>query len=265
MSSSATRRRRRSSRCQEVGAVVLRALARGDSTEDAAARRGISPASRSTSPTSWPRWSPPTHVRRGHPSSPLDRPDLATLGALLPQLRHLDPVRGLVRLQRRRADRAPGAATEMFQDYMFLLMVAWRRSTRSACSRSSGTRAGTGCRTRAAGVPARFRISQRGMFLVAETDLTLLLTLPRAAATPRCWPARRSTCWSWPCRWPRSGSTRTARRRADTPARLLQAVVLIQVIGLVWQCAVFLAQRPVRGARLRAALREPLPDQLADV
>ena len=64
---------------------------------------------------------------------------------------------------------------------------------------------------RAAGVPARFRISQRGMFLVAETDLTLLLTLPRRRRyAPLLAGPAIERCLPWPCRWPRSGSIRTA-------------------------------------------------------
>ena len=94
---------------------------------------------------------------------------------------------------------------------------------------------------RAIDVPARFRISYRGIFLAAETDLSLLLTRPRrqrygpmlagpafdisllALATGLCW-AYYGLGLPLP----------------DVLARLLGALILMIVANLVLQCAVFL-------------------------
>lgn len=94
---------------------------------------------------------------------------------------------------------------------------------------------------RALGVPARFRISYRGVFLVAETDLSLLLTLPRRR---RYGPLLAGLALNasvlavaLALRWLYFTSLLPV---PDVLARLLAAVVLSSVFVMVMQCAVFL-------------------------
>lgn len=94
---------------------------------------------------------------------------------------------------------------------------------------------------RAEGVPARFRISYRGVFVVAETDLSLILTLPRNRrfGPMLAGPAFDVTVLAVALglRW---AYYATAAPIGDTTARLLGALVLTTLFNLVWQCAVFL-------------------------
>ncbi|MFC7110234.1 hypothetical protein ACFQQB_63505 [Nonomuraea rubra] len=52
---------------------------------------------------------------------------------------------------------------------------------------------------RALGIQTRFGVDRRLWMLVFETDLTQLWTLPAAGATARCWPAWPWTPSCWPC------------------------------------------------------------------
>jgi putative peptide zinc metalloprotease protein len=94
---------------------------------------------------------------------------------------------------------------------------------------------------RAEGVPARFRISYRGAFIVAETDLTLMLTVPRRR---RFGPMLAGPAFdvsvlavALGLRWAYFDAGAPV---GDTTARLLGALVLAIVFNLVFQCAVFL-------------------------
>jgi len=94
---------------------------------------------------------------------------------------------------------------------------------------------------RAVGVPAAFRISHRGPFLVFETDLTQIVALPRR---DRYGPFLAGTALDCTVL-----ATALGLRLLDQQAlldlsptlyRLLGAVVLLQVTGIVVQAAVFL-------------------------
>ncbi len=94
---------------------------------------------------------------------------------------------------------------------------------------------------RAEGVPATFRLSYRGAFVVAETDLTLLLTVPRRR---RFGPLLAGPAFdvsvlaiALALRWAYFDAGAPV---GDTTARLLGALVLVTVVNLVSQCAVFL-------------------------
>lgn len=94
---------------------------------------------------------------------------------------------------------------------------------------------------RAEGVPARFRISYRGAFIVAETDLSLLLTLPRRR---RYGPMLAGPAFDVSVlaiavglRWAYFDAGAPI---GDTTARLLGALVLATLFNLVWQCAFFM-------------------------
>lgn len=94
---------------------------------------------------------------------------------------------------------------------------------------------------RALGVPARFRVSYRGVFVVAETDLSLLLTLPRRrrygpllaglALNTVVLAVALGARWLYFTSW---------LPVPDVVARLFAAVVLSSVYMMVMQCAVFL-------------------------
>ncbi len=94
---------------------------------------------------------------------------------------------------------------------------------------------------RAEGVPARFRVSYRGAFVVAETDLSLLLTLPRRR---RFGPMLAGPAFDVSVlavavglRWAYFDARAPI---GDTTARLLGALVLATMFNLVWQCAFFM-------------------------
>jgi hypothetical protein len=94
---------------------------------------------------------------------------------------------------------------------------------------------------RAAGVPARFRLSYRGAFLAAETDLSLLLTRPRRQ---RYGPMLAGPAFDVSLlalaiglRW---AYFALGLPLPDVLARMLGALTLMIVINLVLQCAVFL-------------------------
>ncbi len=94
---------------------------------------------------------------------------------------------------------------------------------------------------RALGIPARFRVSYRGVFLVAETDLSLLLTLPRRR---RYGPLLAGLALNASvlavalvARWLYFTSLLPV---PDVLARLLAAVVLSSIYVMVMQCAIFL-------------------------
>lgn len=94
---------------------------------------------------------------------------------------------------------------------------------------------------RALGIPARFRVSYRGVFLVAETDLSLLLTLPRKR---RYGPLLAGLALNasvlavaLALRWLYFTSLLPV---PDVLARLLGALVLSSIYVVVMQCAVFL-------------------------
>lgn len=94
---------------------------------------------------------------------------------------------------------------------------------------------------RAIGVPARFRLSYRGIFLAAETDLSLLLTRPRRQ---RYGPMLAGPAFdisllglALGLRW---AYFDLGLPLPDVLARLLGTLVLMIVANLVLQCAVFL-------------------------
>lgn len=107
---------------------------------------------------------------------------------------------------------------------------------------------------RAEGVPARFRVSYRGAFLVAETDLSQLLTLPRGR---RYGPLLAGMAFDVSelavALLLRLLYYDTGLPLNDTITRLLGALVLTAVMNLVFQCAIFL--RSDLYALLACALR----------
>jgi hypothetical protein len=94
---------------------------------------------------------------------------------------------------------------------------------------------------RAEGVPARFRLSYRGVFLVVETDLSLLMTLPRRR---RYGPLLAGIAFDTSVLAVALGLRLLYYDAGlplnDTIARLLGALVIATVINLVFQCAIFL-------------------------
>jgi putative peptide zinc metalloprotease protein len=94
---------------------------------------------------------------------------------------------------------------------------------------------------RAIGVPARFRISYRGAFIAAETDLSLLLTRPRRQ---RYGPMLAGVAFDVSrlallvgLRW---AYLDLGLPLPDVLARMLATLTLMTVISLVLQCVIFL-------------------------
>ncbi len=131
-----------------------------------------------------------------------------------------------------------------FEDAWFLtdpvssLLVLWPVSMLLAALHE----AGHWLAGRAAGVPARFRVSYRGVYVVFETDLSQLVTLPRRR---RYGPFLAGMAFDSVV-LAAALTLRLAHREAVLtlpPAfdRALAAVVLVEVVNLVWQwAAVFL-------------------------
>jgi putative peptide zinc metalloprotease protein len=90
---------------------------------------------------------------------------------------------------------------------------------------------------RAIGVPAVFRVSYRGVYLVFETDLTQLVALPRRR---RYGPFLAGMAFDVTMLAAALGARLLAELGLNLPPlldRLLGAVVLIQVLGITWQWA----------------------------
>jgi putative peptide zinc metalloprotease protein len=160
--------------------------------------------------------------------------------ALLRQGR-LELLRGGAGVHRRRL-RAQPALRPSFEDYMFLPnpLVAILVLYAFAVGIMALHEGWHWLAARAEGVPARFRISYRGVFLVAETDLSLLLTVPRRRrfGPMLAGPALDVTVLAVALglRWAYFDAGAPV---GDTAARLLGALVLVTTSNLVWQCAVF--------------------------
>jgi hypothetical protein len=91
---------------------------------------------------------------------------------------------------------------------------------------------------RAAGVPAIFRVSYRGIFLVFETDLTQLATVPRRKRySPFLAGMAIDTVWLVTALGLRLANRTTVIVVPGTVDRLLAALVLALISGLVWQFA----------------------------
>lgn len=94
---------------------------------------------------------------------------------------------------------------------------------------------------RALGVPAVFRVSRRGPFVVFETDLTQLVALPRRA---RYGPFLAGTAFDCVvlalALALRLLDQRTGLDLPPTLYRLLGAVALLQLTGIIFQAAIFL-------------------------
>ncbi|TCO56070.1 hypothetical protein [Actinocrispum wychmicini] len=91
---------------------------------------------------------------------------------------------------------------------------------------------------RAVGVPAVFRVSYRGAFLVFETDLTQIVTVPRHKRySPFLAGMAIDSVWLATALGLRLANRTTAIILPGTMDRLLAALVLTLIYGLVWQFA----------------------------